>query len=120
MSNSEQLGSESVYDVNIAGGGPAGLSAALVLGRCRRRVLVCDRGQYRNAASRGLHGYLTRDCIEPAEFLATAREELPPYPVEIRRRMSVFPLKFADAPIHEAPWATREADLAGRDRLRTR
>ena len=73
-----------MYDVVIAGGGPAGLSAALVLGRCRRSVLLCDDGRYRNAASHGLHGYLTRDCIHPAEFLAAAREQLRAYSVEYR------------------------------------
>lgn len=67
------------FDVIIVGGGPAGLSAALVLGRCRRRVLVCDAGQPRNAASHGLHLFLTRDGIEPAQFLSIAREQLLPY-----------------------------------------
>ena len=74
-----------MYDVIIVGAGPAGLSAALVLGRCRRRVLVCDSGQPRNAASHGLHGFITRDGIEPKEFLAIAREQLQPYEtVELR------------------------------------
>lgn len=70
---------ESVFDVVIVGAGPAGLSAALVLGRCRRRVLICDAGHPRNALSRGLHGYLTREGIEPAEFLRLGREQLRPY-----------------------------------------
>lgn len=71
--------SELEFDVIIVGGGPAGLSAALVLGRCRRRVLVCDAGQPRNAASHGLHLFLTRDGIEPAQFLSIAREQLGTY-----------------------------------------
>ncbi|MEP6913565.1 MAG: NAD(P)/FAD-dependent oxidoreductase, partial [bacterium] len=75
-----------MLDVIIVGGGPAGLSAALVLGRCRRRVLICDAGRPRNAASHGLHGFLTRDGIEPAEFLRLAREQLRPYEtVELRQ-----------------------------------
>ena len=65
-----------MYDAIIVGGGPAGLSAALVLGRCRRRVLVCDHGRYRNAASHGVHGFLTRDGMPPDELLRTAREQL--------------------------------------------
>jgi len=68
-----------MYDVIIIGAGPAGLSAALVLGRCRRSVLVCDSGQPRNAASHGLHGFITRDGIEPKEFLRIAREQLSQY-----------------------------------------
>lgn len=74
-----------MYDVVIAGGGPAGLSAALVLGRCRRRVLVCDAGTPRNAASQALHGYLTRDGTPPLELLRLAREELAPYAIEFRQ-----------------------------------
>jgi thioredoxin reductase len=74
-----------MYDVIIVGGGPAGLSAALMLGRSRRRVLVCDTGHPRNAASRAMHGFLTRDGIPPLEFLKTARGELCRYDtVEVR------------------------------------
>ena len=72
------------YDVIVVGGGPAGLSAALMLGRCRRHVLVCDRGEPRNERSAALHGYLTRDGIAPSDFRAAARDELVPYAVEFR------------------------------------
>ncbi len=76
---------DSKVDVIIVGAGPAGLSAALVLGRCRRRVLICDTGNPRNAASRGLHLFLTRDGLPPAKFLEIARDELRPYQsVELR------------------------------------
>ena len=68
-----------MLDVIIIGAGPAGLSGALVLGRCRRRVLVCDAGHPRNAASHGLHNYLTRDGFDPQEFLRLGREELKSY-----------------------------------------
>jgi len=67
------------WDTVIVGGGPAGLSAALVLGRCCRRVLVCDDGQPRNRASKALHGFLTRDGIAPSEFLQLARQQLQRY-----------------------------------------
>ncbi len=69
----------SLFDVIIVGAGPAGLNGALVLGRCRRRVLLCDAGHPRNAASHGLHNYLTRDGIDPSEFLRLGREELKSY-----------------------------------------
>jgi thioredoxin reductase len=73
------------YDVVIVGAGPAGLSAALMLGRCRRSVLICDTGNPRNAASHALHGYLTRDGISPAEFRELARRDLEKYDtVELR------------------------------------
>ena len=74
-----------MYDVLIVGGGPAGLSAALLLGRCRRRVLVCDSGTPRNAASRALHGYLTRDGVAPMELLRLGRDELGQYGIELRQ-----------------------------------
>lgn len=67
-------------EVVIVGGGPAGLSAALVLGRCRRDVLLYDGGRYRNADSRGVHGFLTRDGIAPSELREIARGDLRPYP----------------------------------------
>jgi len=77
---------DSVFDVIIVGAGPAGLSAALVLGRCRRRVLICDAGQPRNAASAHLHGFLTRDGTEPFEFLQIGRDQLHRYEtVELRQ-----------------------------------
>ena len=67
------------WDTIIIGGGPAGLSAALVLGRCCRRVLLCDDNMPRNRASKSLHGYLTRDGIAPDEFLDIARQQLQRY-----------------------------------------
>jgi len=73
------------YDVIVVGGGPAGLSAALMLGRCRRKVLVCDSGRYRNAASAGVHGFLSRDGMKPLDLIRVAREQLRPYKVEICR-----------------------------------
>jgi thioredoxin reductase len=73
-----------MYDATIIGGGPAGLSAALVLARCRRRVLLCDSGEYRNAASHGVHAFLTRDGILPADLRRLGRQEIARYGVEAR------------------------------------
>src|SRR5690242_18981349 len=73
-----------MYDVVIVGGGPAGLSAATILGRCRRNVLVCDDGKYRNDVSRALHGFLSRDGIHPAELRRIGREQLARYEIEYR------------------------------------
>ncbi|MFG2797096.1 NAD(P)/FAD-dependent oxidoreductase [Streptomyces pseudovenezuelae] len=73
------------YEVIVVGGGAAGLSAALVLGRARRRTLVVDAGEPRNAPSAHLQGFLTRDGMPPAEFLAVGREEIERYGVELVR-----------------------------------
>ena len=73
----------SVYDVAIVGGGAAGLSAALVLARARRHVLVVDAGEPRNAPARHMHGYLSRDGLPPAMLLATGRREVERYGGEI-------------------------------------
>ncbi|WP_329341809.1 NAD(P)/FAD-dependent oxidoreductase [Streptomyces sp. NBC_00663] len=71
------------YEVIVIGGGAAGLSAALVLGRARRRTLVVDAGEPRNAPAAHMQGYLTRDGMSPAEFLAIGREEIARYGVEL-------------------------------------
>jgi thioredoxin reductase len=76
---------EEGVDVVVVGGGPAGLSAALWLGRCGRRTIVFDSGNPRNAASRGLHGYMSRDGMSPLDLRQVGRAELAQYPaVEIR------------------------------------
>ncbi|MEF3303310.1 NAD(P)/FAD-dependent oxidoreductase [Paenibacillus sp. GYB003] len=69
-----------VLDVAIIGGGPAGLNAALVLGRARKRVAVIDEGRPRNAVTREAHGFLTRDGISPSEFRRIAMEQIGAYP----------------------------------------
>jgi thioredoxin reductase len=68
------------YDAVVVGAGSAGLSAALMLGRARRRVLVLDGGVPRNAPSSGVHYFLTRDGTPPEELLRIGREQLEPYP----------------------------------------
>lgn len=72
------------YDVVIVGGGPSGLSAALVLGRACRRVLVCDEGKPRNRSSPAVHGFFSRDGISPTELLRVGRDQLKPYAVAWR------------------------------------
>jgi thioredoxin reductase len=100
------------WDCIIVGGGPAGLSAALMLGRCRRRVLLCDAGEQRNRRSHALHGYLTRDGIAPGEFLRLARDELGRYgTVECRE------LEIVEATRGNGGFALTAADGT---RLRTR
>lgn len=79
-----------MYDAVIVGAGPTGLSAALWLGRCRRRVLVCDTGNPRNVASQAIHGFLTRDGIAPAEFFGMGREQLSTYTTVEQRSIAVI------------------------------
>jgi thioredoxin reductase len=71
------------YDVIIVGGGAAGLSAALVLARARRRVVVVDAGTPRNAPAAHMQGFLSRDGMPPSELLATGRSEVMGYGGEI-------------------------------------
>jgi thioredoxin reductase len=73
----------SSYDVVVVGGGAAGLSAALVLGRARRRVVVVDAGAPRNAPAAHMQGFLSRDGMSPADLLAVGRVEVTGYGVEL-------------------------------------
>lgn len=68
------------WDVVIVGAGPAGLSAALILGRCRRRILLCDSGTPRSWAAHRMHGFLSRDGMALPKFRATAKQQLSAYP----------------------------------------
>src|SRR4051812_13164750 len=70
----------------VVGAGPAGLNAALVLGRTRRRMLVLDNGAPRNYATHEIHGVLGHDGLDPAELRARGRAELARYDVEIMTR----------------------------------
>jgi thioredoxin reductase len=101
-----------LFDVGIVGGGPAGLSAALLLARSRRRVSVFDHGKPRNHAARAVHGYLGLDGIEPHDLRARARQECEGYGVEFvpgevvrghrqeMDRRSVFCLELANGDTH--------------------
>ncbi len=73
-----------MYDALIVGGGAAGLSAALLLGRSRRKVLVIDAGEPRNGPAAESHSFFTRDGTPPRELLRIGREQAGPYDVEIR------------------------------------
>jgi thioredoxin reductase len=67
------------YDVAVIGGGPAGLSAAVALGRSRRSVIVLDAGAPRNARAQGVHNFLSREGMPPGELLAAGRAEVEHY-----------------------------------------
>ncbi|MFC5289154.1 NAD(P)/FAD-dependent oxidoreductase [Actinokineospora guangxiensis] len=81
------------YNAVIIGGGAAGLSAAVALGRARRSVLVVDAGEPRNAPASHMHGFLSRDGMNPAELLRVGRLEAEGYGVEVHRghALSVSP-----------------------------
>ncbi|MFD7292261.1 NAD(P)/FAD-dependent oxidoreductase [Streptomyces sp. NPDC059897] len=76
---------KNAYDVVVVGGGTAGLSAALILGRSLRSVLVVDAGEPRNAPAAYMHGFPSRDGMPPAAFLAEVRREVTAYGVELVR-----------------------------------
>ncbi len=71
------------YDIIIIGGGAAGLSAALVLARARRSVVVIDAGAPRNAPAAHMHGYLSRDGLPPQQLLKLGRQEVVGYGGEV-------------------------------------
>ncbi len=85
-----------LVDCAILGGGPAGLNAALVLGRARRRVLVFDDNHPRNAVTQESHGFVTRDGVKPNEFRAIAHQELRKYPSVEMQPVRVTALRRAD------------------------
>ncbi|MEU1303857.1 NAD(P)/FAD-dependent oxidoreductase [Streptomyces shenzhenensis] len=94
--NTENTENTESYEAIVVGGGAAGLSAALVLGRARRRTLVVDAGEPRNAPAAHMQGYLSRDGMPPAEFLATGRAEIARYGVELVRDRAVDVTRDAD------------------------
>ena len=73
-------------EVIIVGGGPAGLSCALVLGRCRRKILLFDTGNQRNKSTHSMHAFLSRDGENPAEFIKKATADLKKYGVRINKQ----------------------------------
>ncbi|MGA4843979.1 NAD(P)/FAD-dependent oxidoreductase [Streptomyces sp. G45] len=79
VTRQSQLSEDERYDVVIVGGGPAGLSAALLLGRARRSVLVVDSGEPRNAPAAHLHAFLSRDGLPPGRLLEAGRREVAGY-----------------------------------------
>jgi thioredoxin reductase len=106
-----------MYEVIIVGGSAAGLSAALVLGRFRRRVLICDHQKPRNAPAEAAHNFFTRDGTPPAELLQIGREQLRPYQtvehctaevVSLTPVENGFDVKTADG----AVWQSRRVLLA--------
>jgi thioredoxin reductase len=101
------------WDVVIVGAGPAGLSAALVLGRARRKVLLCDTGTPRSWASKEMHGFLTRDGIAPGEFLRLAHKELARYASVVFRKAEVTAASRLDG-------GGFTVSIAGKPRVRSR
>jgi thioredoxin reductase len=77
------------FDVLVVGGGPAELSAALTLGRARRRVLLASHGPPRNAVAAAAHNVFTRDGTSPHELLHAGRVQLARYAVTVRDEMVV-------------------------------
>ena len=106
-----------MYDVVIVGGSAAGLSAALVLGRFRRHVLIFDHQKPRNAPADAAHNFFTRDGTPPAELLQIGREQLRPYPTIQHQTAEVVSLKpiangFDVQTADGAVWQSRRVLLA--------
>jgi thioredoxin reductase len=69
-----------LFESAIIGGGPAGLNAALILGRARRNIILFDDNNPRNAVTQESHGFITQDGIKPNEFRQIAHKEIGRYP----------------------------------------
>src|SRR3569623_371317 len=106
-----------VYAVIIVGGGPAGLSAALMLGRCLRKVAVFDAGEPRNAAAQGIHGYLGHDGIAPAELRQRGRAEIARYGVEHNEDVVAKAMQAPEAASARCPTCFRVETRGGRKAL---
>jgi len=85
------------YDAVVIGGGPAGLQAALTLGRVHRRTLLLDSGSYRNDPAEHMHNFLTHDGTPPAELRAAAQKELAAYDTVEVRSGAVTTVRAADS-----------------------
>jgi thioredoxin reductase len=85
-----------MFDVIIIGGGAAGLSAALILGRSLRTIIVFDTGKPRNMKSEAMHGFISRDGTNPIEFLRLCKEDLKKYSVQILEAMIIKARRFDD------------------------
>jgi thioredoxin reductase len=100
--------------VVVVGGGAAGLSAALVLGRARRRVAVVDGGAPRNAPAAFMHGFLSRDGTPPADLLRAARAQVSGHGVEVVDDQ-VFEVTSGPSPPMSARHSTRGASTSSTD-----
>jgi thioredoxin reductase len=101
-------------DVAIVGGGPAGLSAALMLGRARRSVILIDDNHERNLSVTESHVFLGHDGLSPKELLARARAQLIPYPTVKRVNGHVEAIEGA---IDEFTLHLRDGDTVGARRV---
>ena len=85
-----------MHDVIVIGGGPAGLQAALTLGRVHRDVVLLDSGQYRNATVEHMQNFIGRDGTPPSELRAVARKELEAYETVAVREVEATAVEAAD------------------------
>ncbi|MFD1863363.1 NAD(P)/FAD-dependent oxidoreductase [Planococcus chinensis] len=97
-----------IMDCAVIGGGPAGLNAALVLGRSRRKTVLFDDNKPRNAVTSESHGFITRDGIDPQELKSIAQEELGKYPdvkiekqhvLAVEKKEGLFEVRAADGKV---------------------
>lgn len=100
-----------ILDCAVIGGGPAGLNAALLLGRSRRNTIMFDDNKPRNAVTSESHGFITRDGIHPQEFKRIALEELSRYPdvsiekqrvLRINKEDHLFQVETENGDVHNA------------------